>query len=129
MKPSSRKVIVHTPEPASGAARYVRELVGALHACAVPVTLLCPQNAELAGSTPFNGVTVRFSGYRSLDAEGSLADRVWRNVRYAVCACYRQLRLSQPGDIIHFQFPLHFPVGLLTFGGAYEEVLHRLHGA
>jgi glycosyltransferase involved in cell wall biosynthesis len=41
--------------------------------------------------------------------------RVARNMRFFLGSCFRQVRLSRGRDIVHFQFPLYFPAGLILF--------------
>ena len=110
----TKRVVIYTPEPASGAARYVSELVKSLASSGSSVLLFCPSNfaysAELAG----NGIPLFFSSVRGTEA-GSLLSRVVRNLRFLFLHFFRQLSLCKNQDIFHIQFPLYFPLGLISF--------------
>jgi glycosyltransferase involved in cell wall biosynthesis len=109
-----RRIVVYTPEPASGAARYVFELVKSVAEAGAPVLLFCPANfaygAELAGC----GIPVCYAATRGTEP-AALAQRIWRNLRFFGLHFLRQLSLCAPGDVFHVQFPLYFPMGLLSF--------------
>ncbi|MFL6447012.1 MAG: glycosyltransferase family 4 protein [Bryobacteraceae bacterium] len=108
------RVIVYTPEPASGAARYVSELVKSVAAAGASVLLFCPSNFAYAADLAASGVSVSYSATRET-AAGSLFARVTRNLRFFGLHFFRQLSLCRPGDVFHVQFPLYFPLGLVSF--------------
>jgi glycogen(starch) synthase len=108
------RIIVHTSEPSSGAARYVSELVAGLAANHVKVTLFCPPTFDYLGRVQSSGAAVAFAAHRSTKCGGVLS-RVARNLRFLVGTAGRQMRVTRPGDIIHVQFPLYFPAGLAFF--------------
>jgi glycosyltransferase involved in cell wall biosynthesis len=109
-----KRVIVYTPEPASGAARYVFELVKSLAQTGAPVLLFCPANFAYAAELATSGVPVSYSATRETEP-GSLLVRVTRNLRFFGVHFLRQLSICRPGDIFHVQFPLYFPLGLVSF--------------
>jgi len=113
---TSLNVVLHTPEPGSGAGRYVYELTRALASNGWGATLLAPDNFEYRNSLA-SEAGVEFSGL-GLRANGSgrgLVSRTIDNLRFALNACWTQLRSTRKTQVIHFQFPLHLPFGLVPF--------------
>jgi glycosyltransferase involved in cell wall biosynthesis len=108
------RIVMHTPEPFSGAALYVSELVKALLAAGEAVVLFCPRNFAYIQDLSDAGATIVCSGTRSTAPAGFLA-RLARNLRFFAGICLRQVRVTRSRDIIHFQFPLYFPAGLVLF--------------
>lgn len=115
------RILIHTSEPSSGAARYVTELVGGLAANNARVTLFCPPAFDHLGEVRSCGAAVAFAAPRRIGA-GGFASRVTGNIRFLLGTAGRQIRRTRRGDIVHFQFPLYFPAGLLFF------LLARLRG-
>jgi glycosyltransferase involved in cell wall biosynthesis len=109
-----KRVVVYTPEPCSGAARYVFELVKSLAEARASVLLFCPSNFAYAGELATRGISVSYSAARGTEP-GSLLKRISRNLRFFVLHFFRQLSLCAPGDVFHVQFPLYFPFGLFSF--------------
>src|SRR4051794_21247404 len=109
-----QRIIVYTPEPASGAARYVFELVKSVAQTGAPVLLFCPSNFAYASDLAASGVSVSYSATRGTEP-GTLLTRISRNLRFFGLHFLRQLSLCRPGDIFHVQFPLYFPLGLVSF--------------
>ncbi|MFL6415992.1 MAG: glycosyltransferase family 4 protein [Bryobacteraceae bacterium] len=109
-----KQVVVYTPEPASGAARYVFELVKSIADAGAPVLLFCPSNFAYAGDLAARGVRVSYSAPRGIDP-GSLSTRIIRNLRFFGRHFLSQLPLCKPGHVFHVQFPLYFPLGLASF--------------
>jgi glycosyltransferase involved in cell wall biosynthesis len=110
----SRRVFVHVPEPTSGAALYVAQLVEALASVEPCVALFCPDNFVYKKEVAAAGAGVIELGGRGISHAGLLA-RVYRNLRFFAVAASRQWKATSRGDIIHFQFPPHFPLGLIPF--------------
>jgi glycosyltransferase involved in cell wall biosynthesis len=108
------RIVMHTPEPRSGAAQYVANLVKALLAAGEAVVLFSPSNFAYLRDLSNAGATIVCAGPRST-APAGLAARVARNLRFFAGSCIRQIRLIRSGDIVHFQFPLYFPAGLVLF--------------
>lgn len=108
------RIIVHTSEPSSGAARYVSELVAVLAANHAGVTLFCPPTFDYLARVKASGAAVAFAAHRATERGGFLS-RVVRNLRFLVGTARRQLRTTRSGDILHVQFPLYFPAGLAFF--------------
>ncbi len=108
------RIVLHTSEPSSGAARYVTELVAGLAANDAQVKLFCPPGFDYLSEVRSCGATVALSAHRRT-GPGGLAARVAGNVRFLLGTARRQLEETQRGDIVHIQFPLYFPVGLAFF--------------
>lgn len=109
-----KRVVVYTPEPASGAARYVFELVKSLADAGACVLLFCPSNFAYAAEIATCGIPVCYSATRGTEP-GSLLNRISRNLRFFGAHFLRQLSVCEPGDIFHVQFPLYFPLGFGSF--------------
>src|SRR6266567_9323442 len=77
------RIIVHTSEPSSGAAHYIREFVAGLAANKASVTLFCPPTFDYVREARSCGAAVIFAAHRSIERAGRLA-RVARNVRYVL---------------------------------------------
>lgn len=122
MRQAMTKVIVHTPEPREGAALYVFELVKALRQAAVPVTLLCPSNFEYAPQLEDTGIPVVRALARPI-SRASLLVRLWRNALWVAKTAALQWKLTSRGDVVHFQFLIHLPLGFIFL------LLVRLRGA
>jgi len=113
------RVVLHTPEPESGSARYVWELVRALSREGMPVDLVCPENFQFRGeleSTP--NVTVHTTSERCTSSKRTLFKRVRQNLVCMASSLAGLLRTCRRGDLVHFQFPFHFPVGLISLVSA-----------
>src|SRR5438270_6186453 len=108
------RVVVYTPEPGSGAARYVFELAKSVAGAGASVLLFCPSNFAYAADLAASGISVSYSAPRGTEP-GSLVARITRNLRFFGLHFLRQLALCRPGDVFHVQFPLYFPLGLVSF--------------
>jgi glycosyltransferase involved in cell wall biosynthesis len=110
------RIILHTPEPGSGAARYVYELTRALASDGWKPTLLAPDNFEYR-SYLSRDAQIEFSnlGLRSNESGRGLLGRMIDNVRFLLSSCSTQCRIMSQCQLIHFQFPLHLPFGLVPF--------------
>jgi len=106
------KVIVQTPEPRASAALYVFEFVKALHESAVPVALFCPENFEYAGQLHTAGIALLPAPARPV-SPASLVARLWRNAVWVAKTAAMQFKITQPGDLVHFQFLIHLPLGFI----------------
>jgi glycogen synthase len=113
-KKMPKQVVVYTPEPSSGAARYVFELVKSVADAGAPVLLFCPSNFAYTEGLEARGVRISYSASRGT-GPGSLSARIIRNLRFFCLHFLRQLAICQPGNIFHVQFPLYFPLGLASF--------------
>ncbi len=89
-----KRVVVYTPEPASGAARYVFELVKSLAGTGASVLLFCPSNFAYAADLAESGVSVSYSATRGTEP-GSLLTRITRNLRFFAHHFLRQFSLCQ----------------------------------
>jgi len=108
------RIVVHTSEPSLGAARYVFELVKGLAEINVPVALFCPANFEYLRDLDPYGVPVFAAGPRGVEIK-SLRVRILRNLKFLCRTSLHQFRSTRRGDIVHFQFPVYFPFGLVFF--------------
>jgi len=106
------RVIIHTPEPRHGAASYVTELVKALAAAKARVVLFCPANFEYQNEVRKAGVELVLARPRIIK-RASLSARILRNLKFVAQSAFAQYRLTRRGDIVHFQFPVHLPLGFV----------------
>ena len=116
MKP---RVIWHTPEPYSAAARYACEMISAITAEGTAVTLICPENyqfREVLGRNPL--VTLALTRPRSTDAKRGFLAKVWQNCRFLASSALMIRRTAAPEDLLHFQHVLYFPLAALFFASA-----------
>jgi len=112
--PAEPRVLIHTPEPCSGAAVYVAAIARAVAGAGAHVSVLCPENFAWRDDLAQSGVRMVCTGRRGTE-EASLIRRLCRNLRFAAGLLVRQLRAAPSCDLIHFQFPLYFPVGTAYF--------------
>ena len=115
----SRRVIWHTPEPCSGAARYPREMLSALTAEGIPVHFICPENYRFREELRRNPlITMHLTRARSVDFRRGIFAKAWTNGRFLLSSASALLGTVRRGDIVHFQHTLHFPFSALFFLGA-----------
>ncbi len=114
MRQPTPRVLLHTSEPSSGAARYVADLALALHAAGERVAVFCPPNFAYLNEFSVAGVSIASSEVRPTQP-GSLGARLRRNIQFLVSTTLRQVRLTTSHDLVHFHFPIYFPAGLLMF--------------
>jgi glycogen(starch) synthase len=112
--PTSRRIVIHTPEPQDGAAQYVSELVAALAGIGLEVVLFCPENFKYAQKVREAGVAICASPERVVST-ASLASRLFRNFQFLAGAALSQMRLARRRDIFHFQNTLHLPLGFVFY--------------
>jgi len=118
-------IILHTPEPGSSAAMYVEALSAALTAEKVPVRVVCPANHQARGVMECNPlIDVRVCCARATSTSVSLATKFAQNLRFVVSSCRALLAATKPGDIVHFQYILHLPFGLIFFVCAWAKRAH-----
>jgi len=111
------RVVVHTPEPGAGAGQYVAEFVKALAAAGLPVTLFCPGNFAYEQEVQASGAYVVRAPIREI-VPATFWRRVVRNVDFSARAVRQFAATVRHGDIVHFQFKLHFGLSLLYFAVA-----------
>jgi glycosyltransferase involved in cell wall biosynthesis len=132
---TGERFIMHAPEPSQGSAKYVAELVAAMAHAGMPVILFCPANFEYADQVIAAGAEIAPMPARDV-SPANLASRLFRNFLFLGNAMIAQLRLERRGDIVHFQFPQHLPLGFVFYwiallkGGkivltAHDPVPHR----
>jgi glycogen synthase len=111
-----QRIFLHTPEPISSPALYVRELCRALVAQGTFVHLICPENHEARESLEHDSmVEVHAAPKRSMKREHGAVRKVFENLRFLASSCVTIWRNADNGDIIHFQYALYFPFGPLFF--------------
>jgi glycosyltransferase involved in cell wall biosynthesis len=106
------RIIVHTPEPQSGAAKYVAELAIALHQAGMRVVLFCPENFADLEQVREAGVEVALAPARNVSDAGKWS-RLTRMMRYLGGSLRAHLKSTRRGDLVHFQHPLRMPFGSL----------------
>jgi len=115
----SGRIILHTPEPASSPAIYVEELSRALTETGAPVHVICPANHQARRNFERNPlITLHASAPRSIRSGDGLFVKIFTNLRFLLSSCLVLLRTAHRGDIVHFQYVLHFPFGALFFACA-----------
>ena len=116
------KVVLHTPEPASSAALYVEALSKALAAEKIPITVVCPANHQaIRAMRKDPGIEVRTSCLRGIRTDVSLFVKVWENLRFVLSSVLTLARATKPRDIVHFQYILHLPFGLIFLACAWAR--------
>jgi glycogen(starch) synthase len=119
------KVIMHTPEPASAAALYVEALCGSLATAKTPIWLVCPgnyQGRQAMERNPF--IEVRACCARATRPDVSFYSKVVENLRFIAASSRTLLSAARPGDIVHLQYILHLPFGLIFFLCAWAKRAH-----
>jgi glycosyltransferase involved in cell wall biosynthesis len=79
-----------------------------------PVVLFCPSNFQYLRGLNLCGVQVFAAGPRGVELSG-FAARILRNIKFLFWTSLHQFRATKRGDIVHFQFPVYFPFGLVFF--------------
>lgn len=115
---ATSKIILHTPEPKSGAAKYVAQLAIALRRAGMPVALFCPANFVYADHLGEAGVEIVTAPARDV-SEAGVWKRLTRNLSFVARALFRHHCFMQRGDVVHFQFPLRLPLGVLFYWSAW----------
>jgi len=112
----SQRIFLHTPEPISSPAIYVDELSRALTGAGVPIHIICPANHQARSRFERNPlITLHLSTGRATRSLDGLLRKVWANLRFLLSSCMVLFRSVRRGDIVHFQYILHFPFGALFF--------------
>ncbi len=122
---AEQKIVLHTPEPGSSAALYVEELSAALALEKVPVRVVCPANHQARRAMERNPlIDVRVCCERATSTNVSFAAKIGQNLRFVVSSCKALLEATKPGDIVHFQYILHLPFGLIFLVCAWAKGAH-----
>ncbi len=124
---SSGRVILHTPEPSSAAALYVEELSTALASAGVPIIVVCPANHQAIPSlSKFPSITIRTCLSRDTRGEVSFFQKIVGNLRFVLSSALTLFHAAEASDIVHFQYILHLPFGLIFFLCAWLRRAHIL---
>ncbi len=119
------RVVLHTPEPSSSAALYVEALSKALAAERVPVRLVCPANHQAIPALQSEpAIEVRTCCARGTRTDVSVLTKIWENLRFIASSAATLLQAAEPGDVVHFQYILHLPFGLIFFACAWARRAH-----
>lgn len=111
-----QRIFLHTPEPASSPALYVDEFLRALTASGIPVHVVCPSNHQARRSFERNRlITVHLTAERTTRASDNGLRKLWSNLRFLLSSCVTLFSSIRRGDIVHFQYVLHFPFGAIFF--------------
>ena len=78
--------------------------------CWLPITLSIGTAWRAKRASSLSGLGLRANG-----SGRGLVRRTIDNLRFALNACWTQLRSTRKTQVIHFQFPLHLPFGLMPF--------------
>ena len=108
------RVIISTPEPKDGVAKYAAELAAAVAQTGVDTVLFCPSNFEFKALAQASGAAIASAPDRDV-APAGLTRRILRNLAFTIKAAAAQHRLTRRGDVVHFQNPLHFPLGFVFY--------------
>jgi glycogen synthase len=111
---NTNPTIVYTPEPMDGAARYTTDFVKALRAEGVRVALFCPRNFVYADELRESGVPLLQTGERDV-RPASLLRRIARNICFALTSTRSLFSAMSGGETVHFQMPLHLPLGFVCY--------------
>jgi glycosyltransferase involved in cell wall biosynthesis len=118
-------VVLHTPEQGSSAALYVEALCTALTVEKVPVRVVCPANHQACSAMENNPLLdVRACSARATNTKAHLVTKLAQNIRFIGSSCRTLLRATKPGDLVHFQYILHLPFGLVFFACAWARGAH-----
>ncbi len=121
----SPRIILHTPEPASSAALYVEALAVALATTQTPVCVVCPGNHQARAALERDPlIEVRICRDRATQVSVSVFTKIVQNLRFVVSSAKTLWRATQPGDIVHLQYILHLPFGLIFFLCAWAKRAH-----
>ncbi len=116
LTPKQSKVVMHSPEPASSASLYLEALSRALATNGVPVTVVCPANLQALSSLAVQpSIEVRACCARGIQTDVSIATKIWENLRFVVSSAWTLLASTQRDDVVHLQYILHLPFGLIFF--------------
>ena len=119
------RIILHTPEPASSASLYVEALAGALAAAQTPVCVVCPANYEAREALERHPlIEVRVCRDRATQVSVSVFTKIIENLSFVMSSAKTLWRATQPGDIVHLQYVLHLPFGLIFFLCAWAKRAH-----
>ena len=112
----SERIFLHTPEPISSPALYVDELARALTETGIPLHIFCPANHQARAQLERNPlITLHVSAPRITRSSDGLLRKLWANLRFLLSSATKLFGTVRRGDIVHFQYALHFPFGALFF--------------
>jgi glycosyltransferase involved in cell wall biosynthesis len=119
------RIILHTPEPASSAALYVEALAGALASAQTPVCVVCPGNHQARAAMERHPlIDVLVCRDRAMQVRVSVFTKIVQNLSFVVSSAKTLWGATQRGDIVHLQYILHLPFGLIFFLCAWAKRAH-----
>lgn len=110
-----QRIIIHTPEPVSSPALYIEGLSLALAAEGVPLHVVCPANLQTRPAIESDPLVIVHPSLPRSTAASGFWGKVRDNLSFLGSSLAVLFRQSRRGDIIHFQYVLHFPFGALFF--------------
>jgi len=110
------RILVHTPEPTSSAGRYVYECAKAMSEAGQQSWILCPSNHDFLKEMDEDPrIHPCPSRARSTKKGRSKAERIADNLRFVFSSAWGVFKNARRGDIVHFQYAIHFPLEALFF--------------
>lgn len=114
------KVVIHTPEPGSSAARYVFELLNALCEEGVAVHFICPVNHEALSKLAGNPqIEVHPTALRSTCHSRGKLTKLRDNLRFVLSSSAVLWKTVRRRDLVHFQYGFHIPFEMFFFASAW----------
>jgi glycosyltransferase involved in cell wall biosynthesis len=108
------RIVLHTPEPAPSAALYVEALSTALAAAQTPLCVVCPANHQAREAMErVSSIDVRTCADRATRVNVSLLSKLADNWRFVGSSAATLWGATRAGDIVHLQYILHLPFGLI----------------
>jgi glycogen synthase len=102
----------------------VDRLLGSLTEEGATIYVVCPSNHQYRNSMERNPrLKVCPTAARCTDPKRGFARKIWANLRFLASSAQVLANTARRGDIVHFQYNLHFPFGALFF------LVARLRGA
>jgi glycogen synthase len=119
------RVVLHTPECAAATALYIDALSGSLAAANTPICVVCPGNHQAREAMERTAlIEVRACRERAMRVNISLASKIVENLRFVASSVRTLLGTTKTGDVVHLQYILHLPFGLIFFVCAWAKRAH-----
>jgi glycosyltransferase involved in cell wall biosynthesis len=109
-------IIVHTPEPVSSPALYIEQFCLALANQGITLGLVCPKNLKTRSALEQNPlIHVYPTATRSTDRTRGFIRKAIGNLWFVHSSLWILSRTCGRDTIVHIQYALHFPLGILFF--------------